>query len=862
MNRSILLRLLPILLFAGFLSFKTNAQQLLINEVSQGVSTNQEYIELVVAGTRTCSDSCMDIRNWIIDDHNGWFGTSSGLGVTPGSLRFANVANWSCVPYGSIIVLYNDGAFTLADDPTDANNDNVYIVPTSSAIYMQKNPAPTSPSSSFTYPTTGWTNGGDWNYVILGNGADAIVTVDPASPGTAHFSVSYGTVNGAMVDLPNGGGGAVYYLTNGSYNSAASWSTGSAPSNETPGAANTVANATWINGMLAPGSGGAVSTNISACILQGNSYSFNNQTLTTAGTYVANLTAASGCDSTVTLKLQVITPITNQNTISGCNSVTYNGVNYTASTLLSSTVLSVLGCDSIYNQTQINVNIITAVNDHDTLASCTSIVYNGTTYTASTTIPDTIASATGCDSVYTFMHIIITPLTAVNVYDTLSGCGSVVFNGQTYNATTTVIETVTSVQGCDSLYKNHYLFVAPFAPVTVNDTLSGCSSVTYNGTVYTSPTTITNTYTSVYGCDSVYYFMHIQILTIQPAVSTVPLSGCGSVTFNGKVYTASTIVQDTLLSAQGCDSAYVVYNIQVFNTQPQIVADTISGCGAITYNGIVYAADAVISDTILSAHGCDSIYLNLFIDTNPTPGLIVGNDTTICRGESYQLTATAFGQVIWMLDGSIINNFVTPTGTNTYMAIAITDGGCTDTSYVTISIRDLNLELVVSDKTPSTGETVILTATATGGIFSVLSWEPAALFTDQHAISQRFIPMDAATYTVIAVSPEGCLDTASIYFDVNPPIENVALPTAFTPNGDHLNDEFGPIYNGLYSIVEFRVFNRWGEQLFRGGDYGKNRWDGSFKGEPVQQGVYYYILQIADLDGKTVTRKGDVLLIR
>src|SRR3954464_11537790 len=84
-------------------SFGAKAQ-LFINEVSQGSGGSKEYVEFVVAGTRTCSDSALDIRGIIFDDNMGWYGTGS---VSPGSFRFANNSNWGAVPYGSIILVYN-----------------------------------------------------------------------------------------------------------------------------------------------------------------------------------------------------------------------------------------------------------------------------------------------------------------------------------------------------------------------------------------------------------------------------------------------------------------------------------------------------------------------------------------------------------------------------------------------------------------------------------------------------------------------------------------------------------------------------------------------------------------------------------
>ena len=61
------------------LCFQTIGQTLIINEFSNGPSGSQEYVELVVvdtsSGNSNCSN-CIDLRGWIIDDNNGFHGSS------------------------------------------------------------------------------------------------------------------------------------------------------------------------------------------------------------------------------------------------------------------------------------------------------------------------------------------------------------------------------------------------------------------------------------------------------------------------------------------------------------------------------------------------------------------------------------------------------------------------------------------------------------------------------------------------------------------------------------------------------------------------------------------------------------------
>lgn len=63
-----------LIIFFSFFIYEAKAQ-LYINEINQGPGGTppNEYVELVVVGTKTCSDSCANIQNWIIDDNNGFF---------------------------------------------------------------------------------------------------------------------------------------------------------------------------------------------------------------------------------------------------------------------------------------------------------------------------------------------------------------------------------------------------------------------------------------------------------------------------------------------------------------------------------------------------------------------------------------------------------------------------------------------------------------------------------------------------------------------------------------------------------------------------------------------------------------------
>ncbi|MES2560748.1 MAG: T9SS type B sorting domain-containing protein [Bacteroidota bacterium] len=127
-----------------------------------------------------------------------------------------------------------------------------------------------------------------------------------------------------------------------------------------------------------------------------------------------------------------------------------------------------------------------------------------------------------------------------------------------------------------------------------------------------------------------------------------------------------------------------------------------------------------------------------------------------------------------------------------------------------------------------------------------------------NGINIRFNDTGEAVIKVISVNPLGCIDSAFQKVEIRD--EEIFFPTAFTPNGDGLNDLFKP--QGL-GVKEFRlsVFNRWGQTIFMTKDPDVG-WDGTADGVPVQTDVYSYQCDMVGLSGKVYGYNGNVTVIR
>ena len=313
------------------LAFNSNSQLLIINEVSQGTGS-KEYVEFVVAGTPTCQVPvpCADLRGVVLDDNNGYFAAGGGNGIAPGAIRFANTSFWSCIPQGTIIVIYNGADVNPAlppDDLTMNDNNCKLVIPINSTLIEGQGISTTS--SITTYPSAAsWVaGGGNWNQVSMNNSDDSFLTTPNIGTTTPTHGVSWGSnSDNAIIYFSGSASNKVFYFANSFDNNPSqqnNWISGNVGSDETPGIANNPANASWISSMN-PQCGigtsmqlalSAVPTNCGGtCIGSANvqvtggvapyNFSWSNGANTQAidnlcaGTYTVEVTDAGGCTAT------------------------------------------------------------------------------------------------------------------------------------------------------------------------------------------------------------------------------------------------------------------------------------------------------------------------------------------------------------------------------------------------------------------------------------------------------------------------------------------------------------------------------------------------------------------------------------
>jgi gliding motility-associated-like protein len=141
-------------------------------------------------------------------------------------------------------------------------------------------------------------------------------------------------------------------------------------------------------------------------------------------------------------------------------------------------------------------------------------------------------------------------------------------------------------------------------------------------------------------------------------------------------------------------------------------------------------------------------------------------------------------------------------------------------------------------------------------------WEPCTGLDDCDSSVVTASPARTQVYKVKGFNSEGCADSLTITVRKSVDSSAFFIPTAFTPNGDGVNDGFGvQSYNPTAPLV-FEIYNRWGKPVFKTNKANDN-WNGNFKGVPQPAGVYLWKLKYESGDGCRGNRqKGTVVLIR
>ncbi len=130
----------------------------------------------------------------------------------------------------------------------------------------------------------------------------------------------------------------------------------------------------------------------------------------------------------------------------------------------------------------------------------------------------------------------------------------------------------------------------------------------------------------------------------------------------------------------------------------------------------------------------------------------------------------------------------------------------------------------------------------------------------------QFVPLESGCETVLVTSIDGCQAWDEVCFTLRPG-RHIYVPNVFHPNDSGDNDFFTIFSDAsVKQILYLKIFSRWGEQLFQTNNIQTNHepsgWDGNFRGNPMNPGVFVWVAEVEFIDGQVLFLKGDVTLVR
>lgn len=258
----------------------------------------------------------------------------------------------------------------------------------------------------------------------------------------------------------------------------------------------------------------------------------------------------------------------------------------------------------------------------------------------------------------------------------------------------------------------------------------------------------------------------------------------------------------------------------------------------------------------------------LVIRTVPYPEVRVSPDTAICYGDKISLFAEGGANYQWtpltgLRGASSPTPEVSPPVTTIY-TVSVTDIlGCpkpTEARVVVTVIPPVpafagNDTVAVLDQP--------LQLQATGAEF--YKWSPAGYLSKDDIANPiaTFVSDvgDRVTYAVKVSTPEGCYAYDTVTVRIFRTAPDIFVATAFTPDGDGLNDEFRALPVGIKLFEYLKLYNRWGQLMFSTNDPSRG-WDGKYNGVQQATDTFVWMVKGTDYLGRPIVKKGTMVLMR
>lgn len=249
---------------------------------------------------------------------------------------------------------------------------------------------------------------------------------------------------------------------------------------------------------------------------------------------------------------------------------------------------------------------------------------------------------------------------------------------------------------------------------------------------------------------------------------------------------------------------------------------------------------------IVGSPNCGTATDQVMVEEHIVPTADLGPDRVLCEGIPLILHTRQYqgATYLWQDGETVPSRGADQTGTY----IVTTSMLCGDaTDSVDIFFQPLPIADLGNDSTLCPGDTAFFSP----GDFSTYLWQDG--FT-----GPVYAATQAGIYYVQITDSVGCRANDQVEVVACEP--DLFVPTAFSPNGDGLNDIWFPV-EYLARVDDIRIFDRWGKLIFASRS-AQDGWDGNFQGEASQEGAYTFVIGYVFPGGNRGRRAGTVTLLR
>lgn len=259
---------------------------------------------------------------------------------------------------------------------------------------------------------------------------------------------------------------------------------------------------------------------------------------------------------------------------------------------------------------------------------------------------------------------------------------------------------------------------------------------------------------------------------------------------------------------------------------------------------------------------------SILIIVNPAPTPNAGNDKVICFGGNTTLNGSGGTEYFWRPGFYLDNvnaqqpNIIDPLDDRIYYLKVKDANDCESLFEDTVKLHVTPPVRIFAgyDTVAAIGQPVQLYTyeIANSGV-THYTWEPAYGLNDAASSHPIAVLDKEVIYYVTGYTDANCKGSAVVKVKVYKG-PDIYVPRAFTPNNDGLNDLLKAIPVGIRETQFFKIYNRWGQEVFSTRDFHRG-WNGRLNSSQTVTGTYTWIAQGIDYMGRTVTRKGTVIII-